>query len=481
MEVSWALLANAVIAGLLLGGFYAAMSVGISISFGMLDVVNIAHPAFIILGSYIAYIVNDRFGFDPIVVSVAASPLFFLLGMVLYRIYYICFARRGQESVRGVPQPGVCRVRAVVRGLDPRHAARRLRARPRRVLLLHLFRAFVGAGVFIRPLARHAGVSSLGPPGPMSNKVFAAVALAVALALAAVTQLIPNDYFFTAAYTVLLFVILATAWNILGGYTGYVNFGSAAFFAIGAYTTVFLYNAFKAPLPVGIVAGTLVAGLAGLGLGYLTLRLRGVFFAIASLALAVVLYIFIVNWDYVGGARGAYVLQPREVPFGLPRYIHLIYAVQLVMAAFALAVARAIEHSTLGRGLAAIRDDELAAECSGVPTLKLKIFSTMVSCALMGMAGTTFPYYLSYIEPSSAFSLSYAVNSIAMPLIGGMMSWMGPLIGAVLLGSVQQLVQVTVSSAWNLLIVGVLLVLFVTLAPNGIMGWVDAWRRRKGR
>jgi len=102
MEVSWALLANAVIAGLLLGGFYAAMSVGISISFGMLDVVNIAHPAFIILGSYIAYIVNDRFGFDPIVVSVAVSPLFFLLGMVLYRVYYICFARRGQESLRGL-------------------------------------------------------------------------------------------------------------------------------------------------------------------------------------------------------------------------------------------------------------------------------------------------------------------------------------------------------------------------------------------
>jgi branched-chain amino acid transport system permease protein len=102
MEVSWALLANAVIAGLLLGGFYAAMSVGISISFGMLDVVNIAHPAFIILGSYIAYIVNDRFGFDPIAVTIVLSPLFFLLGMALYRIYYVCFERRGQESLRGL-------------------------------------------------------------------------------------------------------------------------------------------------------------------------------------------------------------------------------------------------------------------------------------------------------------------------------------------------------------------------------------------
>ena len=315
----------------------------------------------------------------------------------------------------------------------------------------------------------------------MSNRAFAIVVFAIALAIATGSQFIANEYFFSAAYTVLLFVILATAWNILGGYTGYVNFGSAAFFAIGAYTTVALFYAFKAPLLVTIPAGTAVAGLAGLGLGYLTLRLRGVFFAIASLALSVVLYVFVVNWDFVGGARGAYVLQPDDVPFGLPRYIHLLYSMNVLLAALALVVARSIETSTIGRGLAAIRDDELAAESSGVPTLKLKIFSTSVSCALMGMAGTTFPYYLSYIEPSSAFSLTYAVNSIAMPLIGGMMSWPGPLIGAVLLGTVQQLVQVTVSSAWNLMIVGVLLVLFVTLAPNGIMGWVDAWRRRKNR
>jgi branched-chain amino acid transport system permease protein len=315
----------------------------------------------------------------------------------------------------------------------------------------------------------------------VSNRAFAAIALAFAIAFAAASQLVPNEYYFTAAYTVLQFVILATAWNILGGYTGYVNFGSAAFFAIGAYTTVALYNAFKPPLLVMIVAGTVVAGLAGLGLGYLTLRLRGVFFAIASLALSVVLFTFIVNWDYVGGARGAYVLQPREVPFGLPRYIHLLYIVMVLQAAVSLIVARTIEKSTIGRGLAAIRDDELAAECSGVPTLRLKIFSTMVSCALMGMAGTTFPFYLSFIEPTSAFSLTYAVNSIAMPLIGGMMSWIGPLIGAILLGTVQQLVQVMFSlGAWNLLIVGALLVLFVTLAPNGIMGWVEVWRRRRG-
>jgi branched-chain amino acid transport system permease protein len=102
MESATALVLNAVIAGLLLGGFYAAVSVGVSISFGMLDVVNIAHPAFIILGSYAAYIVNDRLGVDPIVASLVLSPLFFLLGMAIYRVYYLCFERRGQESLRGL-------------------------------------------------------------------------------------------------------------------------------------------------------------------------------------------------------------------------------------------------------------------------------------------------------------------------------------------------------------------------------------------
>ena len=102
MDFPTALVLNAIVAGLLLGGFYAAVSVGVSVSFGMLDVVNIAHPAFIILGSYIAYIVNDRLGFDPIAACVLLSPLFFVLGLAIYRVYYLCFEKRGQESLRGL-------------------------------------------------------------------------------------------------------------------------------------------------------------------------------------------------------------------------------------------------------------------------------------------------------------------------------------------------------------------------------------------
>src|SRR3954465_2982921 len=122
-----------------------------------------------------------------------------------------------------------------------------------------------------------------------------------------------NDYLFFAGYTVLQFIVLATAWNILGGYCGYVNFGSAAFFALGAYSTVFFHKTFPMPIPVLIVLGGLVSGVVGFGMGYLTLRLRGSFFAIATLALAVVLQTLIVNWDYVGGSRGAYIIRPNTI------------------------------------------------------------------------------------------------------------------------------------------------------------------------
>jgi branched-chain amino acid transport system permease protein len=102
MEISSSLILNAIVAGILLGGFYAAMAAGVSISFGMLDVTNIAHPAFIILGSYMAYIVNTWWGWDPIVISIVLSPLFYLLGLVLYRIYYYAFERKGQQSLRSL-------------------------------------------------------------------------------------------------------------------------------------------------------------------------------------------------------------------------------------------------------------------------------------------------------------------------------------------------------------------------------------------
>ncbi len=262
-----------------------------------------------------------------------------------------------------------------------------------------------------------------------------------------------------------------------------MNFGSAAFFAMGAYSSVFMHKFYPLPIPVLILIGATVSGIAGFGMGYLTLRLRGSFFAIATLALAVVLQTLVVNWEYVGGSRGAYIIRPETIEFaGIQiNYIEYLFGLMLGLAIIALVTARAIEHSQLGFGFATIRDDELAAEACGVPTLRLKLIATTLSGAFMGMAGAPFPYYIGYLQPQSAFGLEYAVNSIAMPMIGGTTSWVGPLVGAILLGSAQQYATVTISSAVNLLIVGLMLVAFVIIAPNGLIGLVQEHLRKRRR
>jgi branched-chain amino acid transport system permease protein len=311
----------------------------------------------------------------------------------------------------------------------------------------------------------------------MRGPVFFLASIVVATVVFFACRLVQNDYVFFAGYVVVQYIVLGTAWNILGGYCGYVNFGTAAFFALGAYTSVAIHKFWPMPIPVLILVGGLISAVVGLGMGYLTLRLRGAFFSIATLALAVVIQTFITNWDYVGGSRGAYIIRPAEAPL-IGSYIQYLFLVMLVLAVITIGIARLIERSRLGYGFATIRDDEVAAEASGVPTLRLKLIATTLSGALMGMAGAPLPYYVGYLDPASGFNLAYAVNSIAMPVIGGTTSWIGPLIGAVLLGTLQQWVTVTISSAVNLLVVGLLLVGFVIVAPNGLIGLAEAYLPR---
>src|SRR5215510_1344662 len=302
------------------------------------------------------------------------------------------------------------------------------------------------------------------------------IGLGVVVAGVLLASLRVNPYLYFAGYVILQYIVIATAWNILGGYAGYVNFGTPAFFALGAYTAVYLIQSMRAPLPVLILAGGLVSALLGLGIGYLTLRLRGVFFSIATLALSVVLQTMVINWEFVGGSRGLSIIRPGGPPFG--NYVVFLFTVMVLLAVAAVVTARLIERSRIGRGLAALRDNEEAAECLGVPTLRLKLFATTVSGFLLGVAGAPFPYYVTFVEPNSAFSLDYAVNALAMLMIGGTTSWIGPIIGAVLLGTASQVAIVTISSEMNLFIVGVVLVAFVVLAPEGILGLV---RRLRGR
>jgi branched-chain amino acid transport system permease protein len=285
-----------------------------------------------------------------------------------------------------------------------------------------------------------------------------------------------NEYVFYAGYIVLTFVVLATAWNILGGYAGYVNFGTGAFFGFGSYAAVVLFKALGAPLLVQIVAGAAVGAALGFGVGIMTLRLRGIFFAIATVAILFIAETLMVNWRYVGGATGLQLLRPEAMaPFG--SYTRMLFVVMALLAVIAVSVARYVQTSWIGRGLRAIRDSEEAAECSGVPTLRLKLIACVLSGALMGAAGAPMPMYLSFVEPASSFSLNWGVSALAMPMIGGTGHWIGPVVGAFLLGTIQQIVTVTISNEINVLVVGVLLVLFVVLAPDGVIGLFKRWTR----
>ncbi len=299
----------------------------------------------------------------------------------------------------------------------------------------------------------------------------ATVVLAAILSLSGI-----NEYVFFAGYVVLQFVVLATAWNILGGYAGYVNFGTAAFFGIGAYTSVLLFKSLGAPLLLQIAAAAVVTGLLGFGTGLLTLRLRGVFYSIATVALIFIAETLMMNWRYVGGAAGLQLVRPLPmVPF--ETYTRMLFFIMAVLAVIAVSIARYIETAWVGRGLRALRDSEEAAECSGVPTLRLKLLACTVSGALMGIAGAPLPMYQSFLEPASSFSLNYSVIALAGAIIGGTSGWLGPVLGAILLASVQQIVTVTISSEINVLVVGVLLIVFVVAAPDGILGLLKKLRR----
>jgi len=313
-----------------------------------------------------------------------------------------------------------------------------------------------------------------------SSIVFWLCAAVFLIAVLLMTQFVRNEYPFFAGYVILQFVVLSVAWTILGGYAGYVNFGTNAFFGVGVYTAVLLLQAFGAPLGVQILVAAVVGGLLGLGVGLLTLRMRGIFFSIATIALAIIIETAVTNWRFVGGAAGIQLQRPPVMePFD--SYVKMLFFVQALLVVIAIAITRFIQNSRIGRGLHALRDDELAAECMGVPTLRLKLLACVISGALMSAGGAPAAMYLQFANPDSAFNLNYSISVLAMSLIGGTAHWIGPVLGAVLLASTQQLLTVTISSEVNVLVLGCMLVLFVVAAPKGIIGLVSRLAGKGGR
>jgi branched-chain amino acid transport system permease protein len=306
-------------------------------------------------------------------------------------------------------------------------------------------------------------------------------ALAGAVVLLAAPPFL-SPYWVHTLVLVLYFAFLGTAWNLLGGYAGQFSFGHAAFFGIGAYTSTLLLVRLGVSPWIGLVAGGLLAAGFGCFAGYLSFRygLRGPYFALVTLAFAEMLRLIAVNWMAVGGPMG--ILMPLSksgdslwrLQFGekLPYYY-----LALALVAAALWLVRRVERSRLGHLLAAIRENEDAAEASGVNTLAVKLVAMALSAFLTAVGGTFYAQYFTFIDPGLVFGPAVSVEILLRPIVGGPGTLMGPLLGSIVLTPLSEATRALLRGrpGVDVMVYGALLVVVITFLPGGLVG---VWRRR---
>ena len=268
---------------------------------------------------------------------------------------------------------------------------------------------------------------------------------------------------------ILMFCALATSWNILAGYAGYISFGQAGFFGIGAYVTAMpLYYQGVNPFLMVPLAGVASASLAFV-VGYPCLKLRGAYFAIVTMALAFILQLIVWNVPWTGGGVGL----PLPMLTASETFVEPIVAYYLAMLGVTLAaliVSQAVENSKFGYGLIAIRESEEVAESAGVPTLKFKILAFMLSTFFAGMVGGIWAPWVAYVQPIGAFPIFVSIYSVVMSVVGGIGTWIGPMLGAIIMTWLQQylLTNVRIAGIDNI-IFGAILILVVITMPNGVI------------
>ena len=299
-----------------------------------------------------------------------------------------------------------------------------------------------------------------------------AVAVAVVLlaAIVAPFALARAEYAIDVLFLIFLYGAMATAWNLLGGFAGQVSFGHAAFLGIGAYTTAIMTQA-NLPLWLAVPAGALLAGLYSLVIGIPAFRLRGPYFSIATIGIGEATRLIALNWtSLTGGASG---LTLSNAP-----PIVVQYFAALALCAASVAIAAWIRTSRFGYALAAVRQDPDAAETLGVATTVAKTQALFVSACLLGVAGSVYALHYLFISPDSVFGFGTSIGFVIMPIIGGLGTVTGPLIGAVLYTFIREQLAATLPNA-DLLAFGLLLIAIVVFEPKGLLGIVDRLRTRR--
>ena len=303
------------------------------------------------------------------------------------------------------------------------------------------------------------------------NKRVLTIFVVVGLALAALPLLKLPAFYESFLYLVFHWVVLATSWNILSGYSGYFSFGHGAFFGLGMYTTAVLAGKFNWPFLYTLPMAALVPALFGVGLGAVVFRLRrlrGELFGLLTLAVTFVIATIILNTPIDGGP-GVY-LSAVPLPAIGPSPSATFYLLALALVLLVLWVAYYIYNARLGSGLFAIHDDEDVAEVQGVPTYRFKLQALAISCAFAGVAGGVHALFVSYVTAGEVFNIVVPLYVVLMSVLGGSRHWLGPAVGATAITALSYAFTAGDSAVVGRAAIGLILIVVILFMPDGILG-----------
>jgi branched-chain amino acid transport system permease protein len=310
----------------------------------------------------------------------------------------------------------------------------------------------------------------------------------VVFGLAALAPLVTHSGFLLDSLVIiLLWGALSAAWNVAGGYAGQVSIGHAAFFGIGAYAAAVLATRFGQSPWLGMAVGVLVSVIAGFIIGFLSNRLRGPYFALATIAFAQVLLIVASRWRALTqGSEGIPVpFRPGFATLGLD-HVTWVY-VALVVAVLYYGVEVYLERSRIGYQLAGVREDEDAAEALGIACRRLKVAAVAASAAMTSVCGSLWAQYIGFVDPFYVFGIDLSIRFALNAIIGGMGTALGPFLGALLINSLETYLRATFSGVQSgftgiyLIIYGAVLILVVRFFPEGVVGLAGRLRGRRAR
>ena len=319
----------------------------------------------------------------------------------------------------------------------------------------------------------------------MGVRTRGAWAVALAGALLAFPAVFVQPYPRDVMIKIFLYALLAQAWNLLGGYAGQISLGNAVFFGIGAYTSSVLVTTQGLSPWLGMLAGAAVAIAVSQVIGFPCFRLRGHYFAIATIAIGEIVQTVMINWDALGGARGISLpIRPETfVEFQFHRAKWPYYYIALGLFAAVFAVTAWLERTRPGYYFRAIREDADAAQSLGVPVARYKLLAIALSAAFTALGGSFYAQYVLFIDPESVFPLSLSILICLVAVLGGVGTLWGPLVGAVVLIPLSEATRVYfggTGSAVDLMVYGALIVLVAVFQPGGLTALVAGRGRGRG-